>query len=101
MERIRRTTNRSPYEAQVTIEVDSEHCLIGDSKDISAGGMFIIHEDHPIIGSKVLLIFDLPNIPQVQIPAFVRWYNDSGFGVQFAPIGARETYEINLICKKK
>ena len=100
VKREKRTTNRSNYEVQVTIEVNNQN-FVGKSKDISAGGMFIICDEYPGIGEKAMITFDLPSIPKTNMGAFIRWYNKLGFGVQFAPIGARQTHEINRICSKR
>ena len=97
MENKRRTTNRSTYEVQVAI-LYKDNCLEGKSVDISAGGMFILCNSFPKIGAEITIEIGLPSIPKASIPAFVRWSNPSGFGVQFAPIGVKATHAINKIC---
>lgn len=100
MERIKRTTDRYPYYVPVKIYY-KDSVFDGNSLNISAGGMFINSELLPEIGVQISIKFDLPSIKPVCLDVFVRWYNNDGFGVQFAPIGAKETHAINEACKCK
>lgn len=65
------------------------------AKDMSLGGMFIKTDEKIPLLTNVVITFDLPNLKEsLEIPAFVSWYNDEGFGVSFKLIGAKYTFAI-------
>lgn len=92
----KRKTNRTPYQVPVQIIINDK-VYTGKSKDISAGGMFIISPADVNIDDEVLLIFDLPSISEAEITAFVRWRKSIGFGVQFASLRAQQIHSIHEI----
>lgn len=69
------------------------------TKDISPSGAFIISNTFPKIGSQILITINLPGMKHVQLESWLRWVNPLGFGIQFKPIGAKETHAINLLYK--
>jgi c-di-GMP-binding flagellar brake protein YcgR len=64
------------------------------SVDISLGGMLLEGESPVALGTEVSLSLALPKLGQVEMPGFVRWASERGFGVQFGLIGPRETHTI-------
>jgi hypothetical protein len=65
------------------------------SRDISLGGLFIETPSPPPYGATVRVFIVLPGLPkEIEIDAVVRWSKPDGMGVQFAPMGARETFAL-------
>jgi Tfp pilus assembly protein PilZ len=84
----------------VTCEVEGGVSIIGRSKDISIGGMFIESETPVTFGTEVSILLRLPNTKGVaRLPGTIRWLNPGGFGVQFGLLGARETHAISELLK--
>jgi hypothetical protein len=73
----------------------------GVAKDISLAGMFVETASPAPFGGAVLVGFTLPGhrMPML-VSGTVRWPNKSGMGVQFGPLGARETHAIAEIERK-
>jgi Tfp pilus assembly protein PilZ len=67
----------------------------GLAKRVSLGGMFIETDASPAIGGSLFVIFSAPDRAEPMfVPGTVRWTNASGVGIQFGPLGARETHTI-------
>jgi type IV pilus assembly protein PilZ len=69
------------------------HC-----RDISLGGCFLEVASPPPFGASVIVYLDLPGIvddagrpSQTAVPSTVRWTTSAGMGLQFGPMGAKET----------
>jgi type IV pilus assembly protein PilZ len=74
---------------------EGEPTITGMAKDLSMGGLFIEAETVPAFGSKLNIVCRLPGAAaDSKLPAVVRWSKPGGFGVQFGPLGARETHVI-------
>jgi hypothetical protein len=72
----------------------------GQAKDISLGGMFVQTAEPLPFATEVIVYAELtPGKPAFALPAVVRWTRDDGMGVQFRPVGARETYAIMTLTK--
>lgn len=67
--------------------------------DISLGGMFLTGRSEIAIGSEVTMSFELPRLGPVEMPGFVRWSSERGFGVQFGLIGVRATHAIGELVR--
>jgi len=73
---------------------------VGESRDVSIGGMFIETDRPAAFGSEIDLTLDLPGIRNpATVVATVRWVSPEGMGVQFGAMGARETYGITELLK--
>ena len=71
------------------------------SVDISVGGLFLTGQSEAEIGSEVVLALELPKLGAVELPGFIRWTAERGFGVQFGLLGARETHAIGNLVRKQ
>jgi Tfp pilus assembly protein PilZ len=84
----------------VTIElpVIIEHAATrgqGQTLNIGFGGAFIMTPEHFAYGERVNLWLPLLGPGTVScLSSVVRWCDDSGFGVQFLSLGAREAYAL-------
>lgn len=68
----------------------------GTAKDISIGGMFVVSAQRLEFGEQLSIALSLPDLQQeLTLPATVRWTIQTGFGVQFGLIGARETHALS------
>lgn len=71
------------------------------SRDVSLGGMFVESTYSPPFGTKLTLDCRLPGArEQFSLPAIVRWTSDTGFGVQFGLLGARETHALTELMRR-
>jgi hypothetical protein len=88
----RRRAHRFATEFIVQFEVGEGKERQAWALDIGLGGMLIITEEVPTCGDRVVIAIDGPDISKpLRISAVVRWVTDCGFGVQFEPLGDRET----------
>ena len=62
--------------------------------DMSAGGASIDVTTPPPFGTKVKLTFTLPTGAELAVDGIVRWRRAAGVGIQFSPMGARQTYHL-------
>ena len=96
----KRVHPRVPLSVDVTCEVKGGVSIIGRSKDISIGGMFIESETPVTFGTEVSILLQLPSTKGVsRLPGTIRWLNPGGFGVQFGLLGARETHALSELLK--
>jgi type IV pilus assembly protein PilZ len=72
----------------------------GIARDISLGGMFVATEVPAPFGAEVTVEISLGG-SELVIPGVVRWTRPDGMGVQFGLLGARETFAITEIVKRK
>lgn len=97
MKREKRKSPRTPYQVPVSIQY-KDSFWHAKTRDISPGGIFILSRNFPKVGSEVQLTLSLPGIIMASIKGYVRWVSSGmGFGVQFVPIGPKETHAINSI----
>lgn len=97
--REKRQHQRAQFVVPVEIKMADRH-VSAQSEDLSLGGMFLHGESTPPIGTEVRLKLMLPKLGEVELPGFVRWTKDGGFGVQFGLLGARETHAIGKIVRE-
>ena len=62
--------------------------------DMSAGGASVDLVDPPAFGARVRLLVTLPAGQELAIEGVVRWRRSAGIGLQFSPMGARQTYHL-------
>ena len=67
-------------------------------RDLSVGGVYILASEKPPFGAMVKVTLQLPALAEKKRPSvlvgIVRWVRDDGFGVQFGPTGAADTYAL-------
>lgn len=90
----KRQSARVPLEVDVTCQISGAGSVSGRSRDLSVGGMFIDCRDKVPFGAEVTIGCVLPSLGEVSLAGTVRWSTDSGFGVQFGLLGARETHAL-------
>jgi hypothetical protein len=90
----KRAHSRVRFQAEVTCTTEGGALVAGVTRDLSVGGAFVESDDIPAFGSKVTLVLSLPGPMQIQASGIVRWTKPDGFGVQFFPLGAKETYQL-------
>ena len=73
----------------------------GRSADISLGGMFVQTAAPPPFGTELVIHLTLPGQKApFALTAVVRWTRaGEGMGVQFSPMGARETHAITELTR--
>ncbi len=95
----KREHQRSELDAEVLATSRDGQSWTTRAVDISLGGMFLSGEPRAPIGAEIAMTFDMPHLGRVTLPAFIRWSSARGFGVQFGPIGARETHVIGRLVR--
>lgn len=94
---------RTPIDEPVTFRGADGASATGVAKDIAVGGMFIESASLPAYGATLTITVTIPGDPDAQardLPATVRWERPGGFGVQFGPLGARETHLITEVARR-
>jgi hypothetical protein len=90
----RRRAPRIPVNIWVTIEHEGQR-FDGIATNVGLGGAFIEGRPALTYGEQVVVHLPLPGVADVLcLSAVVRWSNDSGFGLQFLEMGAKETHAI-------
>lgn len=95
----KRQHQRAVLRVSVAIRSQGGDVWAAESEDISLGGMFIVGDALPSIGTEVSAEFVLPGLGPVRMPAFVRWKREVGVGLQFGLIGPRETHAIGRLVR--
>jgi hypothetical protein len=89
-----RTQPRIPVSLPVVVE-HSAGILHALTVNVGPGGMFIQADAVLAYAVRVELLVQLPGIQEPShLPGVVRWSDNSGFGVQFLQLGARETHAL-------
>lgn len=97
----RRRLTRVPVELDVTIEFADGRRTATRATDIGLGGMFIESSESPSYGDTLTVHAVLAGAGgPSRLPAVVRWVTESGFGVQFGLLTARETHAIARIIQR-
>lgn len=93
---------RVSIQVGVTCEIEGEEPFEGTVNDLSVGGVFIESAAVPRFGAKITIMGTLPGTQGVlRLPGVVRWRKDSGFGVQFGLLGAKETHAIAQVIHRR
>jgi type IV pilus assembly protein PilZ len=69
------------------------------AKNLSIGGAFIQTDDPAPFGAAITVVIRLPGLGTASIPSTVRWCKESGMGVQFGAMGARETHGLTELLR--
>jgi hypothetical protein len=91
----RRSSTRHDLELPATIIVAGvEHPSF--IRNLSLGGAYLDHEERLAMGTRVQVRFRVPTHEEpIQTEAQVRWTSESGVGVQFDGLRAREVWSLN------
>jgi uncharacterized protein (TIGR02266 family) len=91
-----RKHQRAPVDLPVEIATKNADARIqGRASDLSLGGMFVRTEHPQPFGSEVIVYATLTaKKTPFELAAIVRWTREDGMGLQFLPLGARETHAI-------
>jgi len=91
-----RRHQRAPVDLVVEITTKTSDARIqGQASDLSLGGMFVRTDKPQPFGAEVIVHATLTaKKTPFELAAVVRWTRDDGMGLQFLPLGARETHAI-------
>jgi uncharacterized protein (TIGR02266 family) len=91
-----RRHSRAPVDLTVEIATKNSDARIqGRASDLSLGGMFVRTAHPPPFGTEVIVHATLTaKKTPFELAAVVRWTREDGMGLQFLPLGARETHAI-------
>jgi hypothetical protein len=99
----KRQFERAEFDGQATIEIAGKKHQ-GRVRDLSVGGAYVVSEQKPAFGTEVTLTLQLPALidkgPST-LSGIVRWIRDDGFGIQFGPTGAYDTYGLAEFVMRK
>jgi type IV pilus assembly protein PilZ len=91
---------RKPLHPPVSFTLASGQRFPGECGDISLGGAYIETPQPAPFGDIVTVHMQLLGIEaEVNVKATVRWTKPGGMGVQFSPMGARETHALVTMLK--
>jgi PilZ domain-containing protein len=96
----RRTHVRKPVDVAVSLQPEGGERIEARMSDLSAGGALITSAKQVAFGAKVAITMTLPPSKAIIVDGVVRWTKPDGMGVQFAQLGARETYAITEFLAK-
>jgi type IV pilus assembly protein PilZ len=89
---------RSHVTAPIAFKIGDGPWTEAESTDIGLGGMFIETAETAPYGAAIQIYIQLPGLKQeTLIDAVVRWRKETGMGVQFGVMGARETYALTQL----
>ncbi len=96
----RRKHARLPVSIPVAVVYPDDTRLDTSCRDLSLGGTFLWAKRSVPFGERVTVSFRLPGFEADTIVAStVRWSTPDGIGVQFDPMGARETAALLALLK--
>jgi hypothetical protein len=91
----RRSSTRHDVElfASVTVDGASQEVRL---QNLSLGGAFISYEGRLPMGKQVSISFTIPTQEQpIEVGGQVRWASDTGAGLQFDGLRARDVWSLN------
>lgn len=90
----KRQFERAEFDGHATIEIGGKKSP-GRVRDLSVGGAYVLSNEKPAFGTHIKITLQLPALidkgPST-LQGIVRWIRDDGFGIQFGPTGALDTY---------
>ena len=99
----KRQFERAEFDGQATIEIGGKNHQ-GRVRDLSVGGAYVVSDQKPPFGTAVKLTLQLPALidkgPST-LGGIVRWIREDGFGIQFGPTGAFDTYGLAEFVMRK
>ncbi len=90
----KRHFERAEFDGEAEIDAGGRRFKV-KVHDLSVGGAYLLSQDKPPFGSGVKMTLTLPAIAHKgpsTLGGIVRWVREDGFGIQFGPTGALETY---------
>jgi Tfp pilus assembly protein PilZ len=96
----KRSHDRYPIPHSVVLVHDGKE-YVGETRDMSLGGMFV-HMTSPLrFGAEVTLKIEIADAKyKGELPMFVRWTRGEGVGLAFRSLRARDVHALNLLFKK-
>jgi len=96
----KRQNRRVVIDIEVTCKPEGGEPYTAIAHDVSFGGIFILSARTPEFGAAIDIEAQFPGQTKpLTFPAFVRWVNSEGFGVQFGLLGAKATHAITRLVK--
>lgn len=96
----KRVHPRVTIDIPVTCELKDRPAISGVAKDLSMGGMFIESPETLPFNTQLTITMRIPGMDaDSRLPGVVRWAKPGGFGVQFGPLGARETHAMTRLMR--
>ena len=91
---------RKEVHPDIAFEAADGEIVEAACRDISLGGAFVETEKPAPFNSTVTIYLRLPGFEQdIKVKSTVRWTKKNGMGVQFGPMGARETHALVSLLK--
>lgn len=70
-------------------------------RDLSLGGAFLETPSALEYGAQIVVVLRLPGLAEeTRVSSIVRWRTEDGMGVQFGPMGARETHALTELLRE-
>ena len=92
-----RVHQRYPLKLPVEVAI-GDRVFVGESVNVSVGGMLVAVAEPVTFGSTVRLKFRLPALKnETQVEAAVRWVANGKIGVQFLGLRAIDVWGLNQI----
>jgi hypothetical protein len=92
----KRQFERAEFSGATEVEVGGRR-FAANLRDLSVGGAYVLTNERLAFNTPVALWITLPAIADKgprRLSGLVRWVREDGFGVQFGPTGALETYAL-------
>jgi PilZ domain len=90
-----RRQQRYERRIEVSVSVAGGEAKTAFTRNMSLGGLYLESADRPALGARAQLKFRIPTQKDViEVGATVRWIDDSGFGVQFDGLRAKDVYAL-------
>jgi PilZ domain-containing protein len=88
----------------LTLRVEVRHgdaTIVGESANVSLGGMLILLQEPVPFGTGVMLTFRIPALKDdATVAAVVRWTTDDAIGVEFIGLRAIEVWGLNQLLQR-
>ncbi|MET0284211.1 MAG: PilZ domain-containing protein [Polyangiales bacterium] len=96
----KRSHDRYPIQHSVLVVHEGKE-YVGETRDMSLGGMFV-HISAPLrFGAEVTLKLKIADAKyEGELPMFVRWTKGEGVGLAFRSLRARDVHALNSLWKK-
>ncbi len=95
----RRATRHSvSIAAKITVDGTAVECTM---MNLSLGGALVTSAAKHSMGQRVVVSFQVPTQPSmIEVSATVRWADESGIGLQFDGLRARDVWALNEYFKR-
>ena len=96
----RRSATRHDVSIAVTVTLDGK-TVESEMRNLSLGGAYLALGHRVPMGSFVKVRFRVPTHEEpIEVGSHVRWATDTGVGVQFEGLRAREVWSLNKYFEK-